>query len=130
MVAVALLGLAGRSAAIDNGLGTRPPMGWRSWNAYKAEINQDKMVAAAHFLSNTGRALSGRSISSNGQRPNAPSLKSLGYDSAGLDDGWQACGAGVGGSFHNSSGWPLVNTTRFPSMSGMTAQVRCQKTPQ
>lgn len=108
---VVLLMTVVRGGAIDNGLGIRPPMGWRSWNAYRAEINQDKMVAAARFLSNT-------------RTRNNLSLSSLGYTSAGLDDGWQACGTGAGGSFHNSSGWPLVNSSRFPSMSGMTAEVR------
>ena len=38
----------------------------------------------------------------------------------GLDDAWQACGTGAGGSFHNASGYPLVNVTRFPDMKSMT----------
>ena len=42
------------------------------------------------------------------------SLADLGYVSAGVDDGWQACGAGVQGSFHDAEGRPIVNTTRFP----------------
>ena len=33
--------------AIDNGVGTTPPMGWRSWNAYHKNISQDKMTIAA-----------------------------------------------------------------------------------
>jgi hypothetical protein len=32
----------------------------------------------------------------------------------GLDDNWQACGAGVRGSFHDANGRPLVNRSRFP----------------
>ena len=27
--------------AIDNGLGRKPPMGWRSWNLYGGSVNQD-----------------------------------------------------------------------------------------
>jgi hypothetical protein len=31
----------------------------------------------------------------------------------GLDDNWQACGAGVRGSFHDANGRPLVNRSRM-----------------
>ena len=44
------------------------------------------------------------------------SLLDLGYDYAGLDDGWQSCGAGINGSFHTKDGTPIVNTTKFPSL--------------
>ena len=49
------------------------------------------------------------------------SLASLGYTHAGLDDFWQACGTGVNGSFHDYAGDPLINLTRFPNMTAMTA---------
>jgi hypothetical protein len=49
------------------------------------------------------------------------SLASLGYTHAGLDDFWQACGTGVNGSFHDYAGNPLINLTRFPNMTAMTA---------
>lgn len=49
------------------------------------------------------------------------SLLDLGYTHAGLDDNWQACGAGVDGSFHAADGTPLINLTRFPSMKSMVA---------
>lgn len=29
------------SNAIDNGLGRTPPMGWRSWNLYGGDVNQE-----------------------------------------------------------------------------------------
>ena len=51
----------------------------------------------------------------------ARQLASFGYDRAGLDDCWQACGIGVNGSFHDEDGAPLVNTSTFPNMSSMTA---------
>ena len=50
------------------------------------------------------------------------SLLDLGYQYVGLDDAWQACGAGVNGSFYSPAGDPIVNTTKFPSMSGMVAK--------
>jgi alpha-galactosidase len=31
----------------------------------------------------------------------------------GVDDGWEACGDGVNGSFHDASGTALVNSSRF-----------------
>jgi hypothetical protein len=36
----------------------------------------------------------------------------------GIDDGWQECGAGseLPTSFHNSSGTPLVNESKFPDL--------------
>ena len=49
------------------------------------------------------------------------SLLDLGYQYIGLDDGWQSCAAGVNGSFYDADGNPIVNTTKFPSMSGMVA---------
>ena len=48
------------------------------------------------------------------------SLRSLGYTSVGLDDGWQKCGAGVFGGFHNSDGYPIVDKTKFPNLRKMT----------
>eukprot|EP01047_Picozoa_sp_COSAG01_P063763 COSAG01_NODE_8322_length_2830_cov_3.827928_4_plen_77_part_00 len=47
------------------------------------------------------------------------SLLDVGYEHIGLDDYWQACGTGAGGSFHNATGYPLVNTTRFPDFKKM-----------
>ena len=73
------------------------------------------------------------------------SLRDVGYDYVGLDDNYQACGyndvdhtSGLGAgalsqwpaykggkplrSFHNASGYPLINTTRFPDMKTMTTK--------
>ena len=38
----------------------------------------------------------------------------------GLDDYYQACGTGANGSFHNASGYPMINHTKFPDMRAMT----------
>eukprot|EP00038_Savillea_parva_P009018 m.180708 g.180708 ORF g.180708 m.180708 type:complete len:593 (-) comp15074_c0_seq1:172-1950(-) len=105
---VAAVGLVGRVAAIDNGLGLLPPMGWRSWNAYADDVNQTIMLTVANAMVATTYG---------------PSLKASGYTHVGLDDAWQAFGMGVGGSFHNASGYPLVNLTRFPSMRDMTDKI-------
>jgi alpha-galactosidase len=105
-VAVALLLLTRSSDAIDNGLGVRPPLGWRSWNAYHKEISQDKMTIAANAMVNKSRGIS---------------LLEAGYEQIGLDDYYQACGTGVNGSFHDMSGYPLINKTKFPDMKAMTA---------
>ena len=49
-----------------------------------------------------------------GSSKHSRSLADLGYLSVGIDDGWQSCGSGVAGSFHDAAGNPLVNTSRFP----------------
>ena len=51
------------------------------------------------------------------------SFAALGYSDLGLDDGWEACGTGVNGSYHDPTGKLLVNTTRFPSMTQYTAAI-------
>jgi hypothetical protein len=49
------------------------------------------------------------------------SLLDLGYNYIGLDDGYQACGQGVNGSFYTSDGDPVINTTKFPNLAEMVA---------
>ena len=50
------------------------------------------------------------------------SLADLGYTDVGLDDGWQLDNSGPGGKgFHNATGGPIVDTTRFPDLAAMTA---------
>ena len=50
------------------------------------------------------------------------SLLDLGYNHAGIDDGWQKCNSGPNGKgFHNSSGFPIVNTDLFPDMKAMAS---------
>ena len=51
------------------------------------------------------------------------SLLQIGYNTVGLDDGWQACGSGYKPSnytFHNQSGFPIVNKQKFPNMKSLT----------
>eukprot|EP00930_Biecheleria_cincta_P072837 TRINITY_DN60182_c0_g1_i1.p1 TRINITY_DN60182_c0_g1~~TRINITY_DN60182_c0_g1_i1.p1 ORF type:complete len:459 (+),score=71.53 TRINITY_DN60182_c0_g1_i1:64-1440(+) len=88
----------------------RPPMGWRSWNSLFLDISQDKILAQAQALA---------AVPEGG----GASLKELGYKSVGVDDGWQACGEGVNGSFHDDKGVPLLNLTRFPDLQDMVKQI-------
>lgn len=85
-----------------------PPMGWRSWNWFRCNIDQETMEAQATAMAAVPTWAS-------------KSLRDLGYDRIGLDDCWQSC-TGPQGSFHDEAGNPIVNTTSFPSLSGMAAQ--------
>ena len=71
------------------------------------------------------------SISEATMRPNPSTslLELVGYGHAGLDDCWQSCtprdthclGAANGCSFHDpATGQPLVNTTLFLSLGGIS----------
>jgi len=95
--------------AIDNGIGRLPPMGWRSWNCYGGNIDQQKMTATIDAISATTRQVNGKPTS----------LLQLGYERVGLDDNWQLCNAGINGSFHDQDGHPLINKQRFPDMKQM-----------
>ena len=91
-------------SALENGLARLPPLGWRSWNAYGGSVTQAKMEAVMRAMVDTSRGFS---------------LKSLGYVFIGLDDGYQACGAGVNGSFHDERGELLIDKRKFPDMGRM-----------
>ena len=78
LAAAALLG-SSPVAAIDNGLGGLPPMGWRSWNAYGGAVNQSKMIATVDKMVERTRLVDGKPAS----------LLDLGYANVGLDDNWQ-----------------------------------------
>jgi alpha-galactosidase len=97
------------AGAIDNGVGLTPPMGWRSWNCYGADVDQNKMESIMAKMTQRVRTVDGVNTS----------LLDLGYSNCGLDDNWQACGAGAFGSFHDANGNPIVNTSRFPDMKRM-----------
>ena len=65
--------------ANDNGLAREPVMGWRSW--YSNQFNMDETV-----WRNTVDTLTDASLSATGL-----SLKDVGYEYVGQDDGWQGC---------------------------------------
>ena len=89
---------------------TTPPQGWRSWNAFYLDINEQRIYAQAEAMV---RPMEGQ---------NTP-LSNAGFRSIGIDDGWQACGSGVNGSFHNAHGVPLVNESRFPDLARLNAKI-------
>ena len=98
--------------ANDNGLARTPPLGWRSWNLYGANVNQSLIESIMDGMVRKDRKVDGIPTS----------LCDLGYCDVGLDDNWQACGAYGPDKlhFHDEDGNPLVNTKRFPDFKGMT----------
>jgi len=111
VVIVALLSVTVQ--ADDNGLARLPPMGWRSWNAFYADIDTEKITAQIDALVAL-RAADG-SVDTNG----TASLSSLGFGSIGIDEGWEGCGLGVNGTVHYANGTPTVDPKRFPDMPGL-----------
>ena len=100
-------------APLVNEVAQSPPMGWRSWNCFKLDVSQQSMLSQVDALVAP-------------QPGSTASLRSLGFSDIGIDDGWQACGAGVNGSWHDATGTPLVNETLFPDMASMTAAARAK----
>jgi alpha-galactosidase len=98
LIVVLALGAAQAESAP---LAQSPPLGWRSWNCFKLLVDQPKILEQVDALVESG-------------------LLAAGYKEIGIDDGWQACGAGINGSAHDADGLPLVNNTRFPDMLAMT----------
>ena len=111
-----VLALAGDiAAAIDNGVGLRPPRGWRSWNNFGTAIHQELIEAQYAAMVSRKRKVDGVPTS----------LLDLGYSSAGIDDGWQKCNSGPGGvGFHDARGYPIVDAAKFPDLKAMTAKAR------
>ena len=109
-VLAALITVSVRGRA--DGLVLTPFRGWRSWQLFGLSVTQDIMEGIMD-------AMVARTWTVNGV---PTSLADLGYTDVGLDDGWQLDNSGPGGhGYHNASGWPIVNTTRFPSLAAMTA---------
>ena len=77
------------------------------WNAYGGDIDDSLIRSIIIALTKRTRSVDGIPTS----------LSDLGYSRLGIDDGWQACGAGgAGNSYHAEDGTPLVNHTRFDSL--------------
>jgi alpha-galactosidase len=112
-----LLGLlaAGASATNDgfpNSLGSTPLRGVRTWNSVREEINQTFVASLVEGLL---APIAGDA---------ALTLISAGYSDVGVDDGWELCGAGVNGSYHDPQGRPIVNASRFPDFAALSAYAR------
>lgn len=113
LAAVAVAATSRGVAGIDNGLGIVPARGWRSWNEFGDDINQATIEAQMAAMVSRKRTVGGVPTS----------LADLGFRDAGIDDGWQMCNSGPGGNgFHNASGYPIVNESRFPDLRAMTAK--------
>jgi len=98
-------------SANENGLAHLPPMGWRSWNLYGANVDQKVIEGIMDGMVSKKRSVDGKPTS----------LCDLGYCDVGLDDNWQNCKGGADGNhYHDADGNPVINTDTFPDMKKMT----------
>ncbi|MBW8858464.1 MAG: NPCBM/NEW2 domain-containing protein [Caulobacter sp.] len=79
----------GRWSAYERTAARTPPMGWNSWNAFTSDIDEEKVMASARILVETG-------------------LAAKGYRYVNIDDGWWL-------KRRKSDGRMLVRAERFPS---------------
>ncbi len=83
------LAAAGRWAHQPVGTAPTPPMGWSSWNAFRVDITEQKVLGSAQVIVDSG-------------------LAAAGYRSINIDDGWWL-------QRRSSDGRMLVRTGLFPS---------------
>ena len=95
-----------------NKLAKSPPMGWRSWNAFGANINdktfRDAIDAVTAKVWDVGGAKA--------------SLFEVGYTRVGIDEGWENCSGtdpDHGLRQHNVDGTPMINVDKFPDLKGL-----------
>lgn len=79
----------GRWSANTEGHAPVPPMGWNSWNAFNSDIDEEKLLASAQALVDTG-------------------LAKLGYRYVNIDDGWWL-------KRRQPDGRLIIRTSHFPS---------------
>ncbi|AQR63325.1 alpha-galactosidase [Brevundimonas sp. LM2] len=79
----------GRWSANTRGAAPVPPMGWNSWNAFYSDIDEEKIMASATILVDTG-------------------LAARGYRHVNIDDGWWL-------KRRQSDGRMVIRTDNFPS---------------
>ncbi|PSJ43163.1 NPCBM/NEW2 domain-containing protein [Allosphingosinicella deserti] len=79
----------GRWSANADGHAPVPPMGWNSWNAFNSDVDEEKVLASARALVDTG-------------------LARLGYRYVNIDDGWWL-------KRRESDGRLIIRTAHFPS---------------
>ncbi|WP_202900513.1 NPCBM/NEW2 domain-containing protein [Parvularcula oceani] len=80
---------AGRWTANERGDAALPPMGWNTWNAFFYDIDEEKVLASAQIMLDSG-------------------LAEAGYRYVNLDEGWWS-------HRRQPDGRMIVNTERFPS---------------
>lgn len=81
------------SKSDDSVLAPTPPMGWNSWNAFQADINEDRIKEIADIMVSSG-------------------MRDAGYEYLVLDDGWMA-------PERNEQGELMADPVKFPG--GMKA---------
>lgn len=79
----------GRWTANTDGQAPVPPMGWNSWNAFYSDIDEEKVMASARVLVDSG-------------------LARLGYRYVNIDDGWWL-------KRRLTDGRLVIRTEKFPS---------------
>ena len=93
-------------------------MGWRSWNFFQGDIDDPKMRSQIDAMLLQRPA---RDCDSTAAVTAPVSLLDLGYQRAGIDDGWQECDSftvepSSSPAFHDEHGKPIVNTSKFPDL--------------
>ena len=83
------LAATGRWEGSTSGAAITPPMGWNSWNAFRTEVDEAKVIGAAGVLVDSG-------------------LARLGYNHVNIDDGWWL-------KRRQSDGRLQIRTNIFPS---------------
>jgi alpha-galactosidase len=83
------LAASARWSANTAGEAPVPPMGWNSWNAFNSDVDEEKVMASAQALVDTG-------------------LARLGYRYVNIDDGWWL-------KRRQPDGRMLIRTSHFPS---------------
>lgn len=79
----------GQWSAYSHGAAKLPPMGWNSWNAFNSDINEEKLMASAKIIVDSG-------------------LAAKGYRYLNLDDGWWL-------KRHQPDGRMVIRAANFPS---------------
>ncbi len=82
----------GRWTANIDGSATLPPMGWNSWNAFGTDVSEEKVIASAKIIADSG-------------------LKAKGYRYIDVDDGWWL-------KRRQPDGRMIIRTATFPSAAG------------
>lgn len=84
-------------------------MGWRSWNPYGVDVDQQKMERVVAAMVERKRTVNGKPTS----------LLDLGYLNVGLDGGWEQCASvKYRLRYHDSNGRPIINS-KFPSLKDL-----------
>ena len=94
---------------------------WRSWNQYGWYITEEIILNAAKGLVDTSRAIKGK--------PVGTSLKDLGFDGVGMDEGWAACMPRPGPFPHGRDPYVDPGTSALPRRCREHAPVPCDPFP-